>query len=121
MNIERGTDGVGAAGLSCSGCHQDKNLPGDHSPPGAPQWHLPKRKMTMVFQKRTPHQLCEQLKDPSQNGGRNLDQILEHVREAPLVLWGWNPGDRRTPVPGSHDGFVRVVTEWVRGGAACPE
>jgi hypothetical protein len=77
--------------------------------------------LPMVFEKRTPRQLCEQLKDPAQNGGRNLDQVLAHVREAPLVLWGWNPGNRRTPAPGSHDEFVRVMREWVIRGAACPE
>jgi hypothetical protein len=121
MSIKRGPEGVGVAGLSCKACHQDTNLPEEHTPPGAPQWRLPTKNMPMVFQKRTPRQLCEQLKDPAQNGGRNLDQILVHVREAPLVLWGWNPGNRRTPAPGSHDEFVRVMTEWVKGGAACPE
>ncbi len=44
MNIERGPNGMGIAGLSCSGCHQDKNLSGEHSPPGAPDWRLPTRK-----------------------------------------------------------------------------
>jgi hypothetical protein len=121
MNIERGADGMGGAGLQCSGCHQERNLPGEHTPPSAPDWHLPARRMPMVFQNRTPRQLCEQLKDPAQTGRRNLEQILDHVRDAPLVKWGWNPGDRRTPPPGSHDDFVRVMTEWVRKGAACPE
>ena len=121
MNIERGADGMGGAGLQCSGCHQDKNLAEEHTPPGAPDWHLPTGRMPMVFQNRTPRQLCEQLKDPAQTGRRNLDQILEHVREAPLVKWGWNPGRGRTPAPGTHDQFVRVMTEWVRRGAACPE
>ncbi len=121
MDIERGPDGMGVAGLSCSGCHQDKNLAGEHSPPGTPGWHLPTKKMPMIFQNRTPRQICEHLKDPSQNGGRNLDQILEHVRETPLVLWGWSPGDGRTPVPISHDEFAHLMTEWVTKGAACPE
>ncbi len=121
MNIERGPDGMGLAGLSCSGCHQDKNSRGEHSPPGAPDWHLPTKQMPMVFQNRTPRQICEHLKDPSQNGGRNLDQIVEHVREAPLVLWGWNPGSGRTPVAMSHDEFVNAIREWATKGAACPE
>ena len=121
MGIKRGPEGVGVAGLSCKACHQDNNLPQEHTPPGAQQWHMPTRDMPMVFQKRTPRQLCEQLKNPAQNGGRNLEEVLEHVREAPLVLWGWKPGNRRTPAPGSHDEFVRVMTEWVKGGAACPE
>ncbi len=121
MNIERGPDGMGTAGLRCNGCHQDKNLSGEHSPPGAPEWHLPTKKMPMVFQNRTPHQICEHLKDPSQNGGRNLDQIIEHVQETPLVLWGWNPGEGRAPMSISHEDFVRDMTHWVKHGAACPE
>lgn len=121
MNIERGPVGMGTAGLSCSGCHQEKNQPGEHTPPGAPDWHLPTRDMPMVFQNRTPRQICEHLKDPSQNGGRNLEQLLEHFREAPVVLWGWSPGDSRTPVPMPHDEFVRLMVEWITKGAACPE
>ncbi|MFP5213564.1 MAG: hypothetical protein ACLGPL_09315 [Acidobacteriota bacterium] len=121
MGIERGPDGMGAGGLQCSGCHQEKNQPGEHSPPGAPEWHLPTKKMPMVFQNRKPRQICVQLKDPEQNGGRNLDQILEHVREAPIVLWGWTPGEGRTPVDMSHEEFVQAMTEWVAKGAACPE
>lgn len=121
MNIERGPDGIGIAGLSCSGCHQDRNLPGEHSPPGASEWDLPTKMMPMIFEKRTPRQICEHLKDPSQNGGRNLDQILEHVREAPPVLWAWNPGGGRTPPSMSHDEFVQAMTEWSTMGAACPE
>lgn len=119
MNIQRGPNGMGIAGLSCSGCHQDRNLPGEHSPPGAHDWHLPTEKMPMVFENRTPRQICEHLKDPAQNGGRSPDQVVEHVREAPLVLWGWNPGNR-TPVPVSHDEFVQDMTDWVMKGAACP-
>ncbi len=121
MNVERGPDGMGTAGLSCSGCHQEKNQPGEHSPPGSPDWHLPTRDMPMVFQNRTPRQICEHLKDPSQNGGRNLEQLLEHFRDAPVVHWGWKPGGNRTPVPMPHHEFVELMTEWIEKGAACPE
>lgn len=121
MDIERGPDGMGIAGLSCEGCHHDKNMPGRHAPPGAPGWRLPTRQMPMVFENRIPRQLCEHLKDPSQNGGRTPEQIVEHVREAPLVLWGWNPGEGRTPAPVPHDEFVAAMTQWAEKGAVCPE
>lgn len=121
MNIKRGPEGMGTKGLLCSGCHQEKNLPGAHTPPGAPGWQLPTADLPMVFQTRTPKQLCEQLKDPARNGNRDLNQVLEHVREAPLVLWAWDPGDGRTPVPVSHEQFVKDMTDWVKKGAACPE
>ena len=39
MNVQRGADGKGAAGLPCATCHGAQNLPasyGEHVPPGAP-------------------------------------------------------------------------------------
>ncbi len=121
MRVRRGPAGMGSNGLWCSTCHQEKNLPGVHMPPGAPGWQLPTPDMPMVFEKRTPRQLCLQLKDPAQNGNRNLEEILEHVREAPIVLWGWDPGEGRSPVPVPHESFVKDMTDWVKKGAACPE
>ena len=112
MHVERGPQGMGKNGLWCSTCHQEKNLQGQELPPGAPGWQLPPESTPMVFEKRTPRQLCEQLKDPA--------KIVEHVREAPLVLWGWHPGEGRTPVSMPHEEFVRLMSEWAGKGAACP-
>jgi hypothetical protein len=121
MRVRRGPEGMGKDGLFCSTCHQEKNLPGAHMPPGAPGWQLPTKDTPMVFEKRTPRELCLQLKDPAQNGDRTLSQVLEHVRDAPIVLWGWHPGEGRTAVPVPHDQFVRHVADWVEKGAACPK
>ncbi len=121
MHVERGPEGLGKNGLWCGTCHQDKNLPGEHMPPGAPGWQLPPADMPMPFEKTTPHILCEHLKDPSKNGQRSPDEIIEHVETAPIVLWGWNPGEGRTPVAMSHDEFVQNMKDWVQNGAACPE
>jgi hypothetical protein len=62
-----------------------------------------------------------QLKNPAQNGNRTPKEVVEHVRTAPLVLWGWNPGSGRTPVPMPHEVFMKNMTEWLEKGAACPE
>lgn len=121
MRIRRGPEGMGENGTFCSACHQDKNLSGVHMPPGAPGWQLPTKDMPMVFEKRTPRELCLQLKDPAQNGYRTPKEILEHVRDAPIVLWGWNPGEGRTPIPVPHDVFVRHMADWVEKEAACPK
>jgi hypothetical protein len=112
------------AGLDCSTCHQDRNAdeigaPG--GPPGAPNWHLPEKEMPLIFEGRTPAQLCAQLKDPEQNGHKTLDQLLHHVGHDPLVLWGWNPGGKRTKPPLAHDAFVAEFKTWVESGGACPE
>jgi len=38
----------------------------------------------------------------------------------PLVLWGWTPGDGRTPVPAPQHEFLEKIQEWAEKGAACP-
>jgi hypothetical protein len=121
MNIKRGSEGLGKGGLHCNTCHQNENQPGVNMPPGAPGWKLPSESMPMVFEKRSPHDLCLQLKNPAQNGNMDLKEIVEHVRVAPLVLWAWNPGEGRTPVSMPHAEFVGYVTEWAKNGGACPE
>ncbi len=120
MQVVRGPEGLGKNGLWCSTCHQDKNIE-DAELPGAPGWQLPSADMPMIFEKRTPRKLCEQLKDQAQNGHRGPEDIIEHVRDAPIVIWGWYPGKGRTPAPLSHDEFVKLMTEWVEKGQACPE
>jgi len=120
MKIRRGPDGEGIAGVKCSACHQDHNLPGLHVPPGAPDWHLPSPDMPMIWEGLSDRQLCELFKDPKQNGGRTVDRIVEHM-STPLVLWGWNPGEGRDPVPMPQQDFLSNVKEWATKGAACPD
>jgi mono/diheme cytochrome c family protein len=132
LRLRRGADGNGVFAMRCSNCHQATNGPGPHTPPGAPQpaehrrlpaeprWQLPDPKAPMVFQGRTPGQLCRQLKDPKQNGGLNSDRLVHHVMTDPLVLWGWNPGEGRTTPPLSHEEFTAAVKEWLDRGGACP-
>lgn len=79
MNVRRGPRGDGIAGVHCSTCHLDHNLPGQHLPPGAPDWHLPSPDMPMIGEGRSDRQLCELFKDPRQNGNRTADQIVEHM------------------------------------------
>ena len=119
--VKRGPEGKGIEGLECSGCHKEENQAGKGNPPGAPGWHLPSEKMPLIFQNRTPGQLCAQLKDPARNGGRTVAEIVTHVREHPLVLWGWDPGQGRKPVSMPHKEFVKAMSEWAAKGAACPK
>jgi Cytochrome c554 and c-prime len=120
QNISRKTI---AAGVPCSTCHQDHNSEAigvAAGPPGAPKWNLPPEATPMVFQGKTATQICEQMKDPKQNNGKTLAQLLEHAKSDPIVLWGWNPGGKRTLPPMSHDAFAAAFQAWVDGGAACP-
>jgi hypothetical protein len=120
FNVKRGPDGGGKSTLRCAVCHQETNQPGEHRPPGRPNWRLPPPTMRMVFEGRSPGDLCRQLKDPLQNGGKTLEQLIQHVSEDKLVLWGWDPGEGRVKPPLSHDEFARKAREWARAGAACP-
>lgn len=121
QNVKRGKDGRGVTAMRCETCHQSTNLPGDHMPPGNPRWGLPSPEHKMVFAGRTPAELCRQLKDPKQTGGRSLRQLLEHVADDELVAWGWNPGDGRALPPLSHQEIIAQMKIWIDGGAACPE
>ena len=121
QNVVRGKDGHGVYGMRCDTCHQSTNLAGEHMPPGNPKWSLPSPEHKMVFVGRTPAELCRQLKDPKQTGGRSLQQLLEHVSSDDLVGWGWNPGDGRSPPPLSRADTLAQMKIWIDGGAACPE
>lgn len=123
QGITRGADGRGKYGMKCTTCHQSENLEGEHLPPGVSSgWHMPPEDMKMVFQGRTAKQLCEQFKDPKQNGGKKtLAEAMEHLEKDPLVLWGWTPGNGRTVPPMSHDEFMKNIHAWVENGGVCPD
>jgi hypothetical protein len=123
QNVIRGADGRGAPGLPCSTCHGETNPPasyGAHVPPGAPNWHLPPPAQRMVFIGLKPAQLCATIKDPKATGGKDLHAMLEHVSHDGLVLWGWEPGAGRAPVPVPHGEFVQAFRDWIAAGAPCP-
>lgn len=121
QNVRRGPDGKGLFAMKCSACHQESNTAGLHMPPGNPNWHLPPADMPMVFERKSPRQLAEQLKDPKRNGGKTLAQLLMHVEKDGLVLGCWNPGDGRTKPPVSHADFAKAFREWVESGAPVPD
>jgi cytochrome c5 len=120
QNVQRGPDGKGLFAMKCRNCHQDKNLPGVDMPPGHPEWHLPPTSARMVFEGKSPAELARQLKDPKQNGGKTLEQIVHHSAEDSLVATGWHPGPGRGTPPLTQAEFGRKMREWVDKGAAIP-
>jgi hypothetical protein len=108
---------IGIPALACTNCHQSKNLSSARVP-GAPKWALAPREMS--WQNRTPQQICEQLKDPSKNGGRTIAQIVEHIAHDELVAWAWSPGYDREPAPGTQAQLGALMQTWMELGAACP-
>ena len=121
QNVKRGKDGHGVYGMRCDTCHQSANLPGANMPPGNPKWSLPAPEQKMVIVGRTPAELCRQLKDPKQTGGRSLAQLFEHVSSDDLVGWAWDPGTGRNPPPLTRADTVAQMKIWIDGGAACPQ
>jgi len=116
--VVRGEHDYGVPGLLCSSCHQDKNLELARVP-GAPKWHVAPREMAWVG--RTPHALCEQLKDPKRNGGKDRAALIEHSAHDELVGWGWHPGHGREPAPGTQAQYGALIAAWLDAGAACPK
>ncbi len=104
QNVKRGNDGRGVYGMRCN-----------------PKWGLPPAAHKMVFVGRSPAELCRQLQDPKQTGGRSLQALLEHVASDDLVGWAWDPGQRRSLPPLSRADTVAQIKIWIEGGATCPE
>jgi hypothetical protein len=122
MNVVRGSEGRGAAGLTCATCHGSSNPPdawGAQMPPGAPDWKLPPPDRKMVFIGLSSGDLCRLVQDPAKNGGKNSDALIRHVADDKLVGWGWNPGIGRSPVPIPREEFVAKFKEWIAAGAPC--
>lgn len=123
QNVQRGPKGHGAVGLACATCHGAANLPasyGSSMPPGVSTgWEMPPPETKMVFEGTSPRALCEQLKDPKRNGGKDMAKLTEHM-SSPLVLWGWSPGSGRKPVAVPHPEFLAAFKTWADHGAPCP-
>lgn len=122
--IFRGDGGMGLVGMQCNTCHSAENTPvvgqADtlKSIPGNPAWHL--APIEMAWEGKSLRQICEQLKDPTRNGDRTMDEMVEHMAHDDLVGWAWKPGAGREPVPGTQEEFGKIIRAWVDTGALCP-
>jgi hypothetical protein len=121
--VQRGPEGKGVPGLACTTCHGKANPPdsyGEHMPPGVSSgWRLPPPQHRMVFAGVSSHDLCEQLKDTTRNGGKDGPALLHHMSEDAITLWGWHPGYGRKPVQLPHEEFVRAFKTWQDAGSPC--
>jgi hypothetical protein len=124
QNVQRGPDGRGMVGARCTTCHGPANPPdtyGARIPPGiASGWRMPKPDERLVFVGVAPRALCEQIKDPAHNGGKDMAALRAHLDD-PLVAWGWAPGFGRAPVPVPRQAFLDAWTTWASAGAPCPQ
>ena len=119
QQVVRGKTGHGSAVLQCAACHQGANT-AEGKVPGAPNWHLAPR--SMRWQGLDKKAVCRQMRDPARNGNRKTgEQVIEHMRTDPLVLWAWQPGANRTLPPMSHEEFVQALEKWAAAGMPCPD
>jgi hypothetical protein len=105
--------------MRCVTCHGRANLDAPHLPPGvSAEWHLAPREM--VFEGLSKRELAGMLLDPKRSH-MTQTMLLAHVSRDPFVLWGWDPGPGRTPVPIPHAEFVAAFRTWIESGAPVPE
>jgi hypothetical protein len=113
----------GVPGLPCSSCHGPSNAVTRDgsiaSIPGDAHWKL--APASMAWQGKSIREICLQLQDPSRNGGRTLSKIQEHMATDSLVGWAWNPGEGRSPAPGTQAQFGALIAAWIATGAECPQ
>jgi len=121
LKVGRGATGRGAGGTRCNNCHQLTNGAGEKAPPGAPDWRMPPPETPMAFANKTTKEICNQIKDPAQNGNKTLEDLARHATIDPRVQWAWSPGGNRTPAPRTYQEFLDKLTEWINKGAACPD
>jgi hypothetical protein len=116
--VVRGADGHGAPTQQCQTCHQATNT-ADGFVPGVTTWHL--APLSMLWEGKTKAEICEQIKDPDRNGGRRTgEEVIEHMKTDPLVLWAWGPGAGRSTPSLSHAQLVEALDAWVAAGMPCP-
>ncbi|UWR24170.1 Isoquinoline 1-oxidoreductase subunit [Sulfitobacter sp. S190] len=119
--VVRGPADMGAIGMQCTTCHGAENVSysgAEGSIPGHTPWAL--APLSMGWTGLTVAEICAQIKDPARNGDRSLADIHEHNAEDGLVGWAWEPGDGRTPAPGTQEQFGALTQAWIDAGAACP-
>ncbi|NNK15901.1 MAG: hypothetical protein HKP51_03230 [Sulfitobacter sp.] len=126
MNINAGKSRIGAETLPCSACHMTaENLGSDpHPPPHAGlDWQL--APVEFEWFGKNSVEICTQLSDPDRNAGRDWMGLAQHLVDDAghhgFVLWGWNPGSGREPVPYSLQTHVDDVLQWGAAGMPCPK
>lgn len=115
--VVRGDGGMGATAMRCFTCHHDRNFE-PAGVPGNPKWQLAPPEMAWAG--KSLGAICEQIKDKQRNGGRDMAGLVHHMAEDELVGWGWHPGGKRSPAPGSQAQFGALFKAWADSGANCP-
>lgn len=122
MNVNAGASRIGAETLVCSTCHAYNERLND-VPHAAPQvamaWMLPPPEAEWFG--KTASYICNQLRDPERNGGRDMIGLAEHLDHDLILHWAWDPGGGREAAPYSLQEHVDDILIWGVAGMPCPE
>ncbi|MEM9761233.1 MAG: hypothetical protein AAF968_01755 [Pseudomonadota bacterium] len=125
MSINAGESRIGAEALVCSTCHTTLSEPRPgandipHSPPKvAMAWAL--APVEAAWFGKSSSYICNQLKDPARNGGRNIREVAEHLDHDLILHWAWEPGGTREPAPYSLQESMDFLMMWQAAGLPCP-
>jgi len=120
MNINAGASRIGMEYLQCSACHANRETPND-MPHAAPQvamnWQLPP--VEAEWFGKSSVEICNQLRDPERNGGRDFNEIAGHLDHDLILHWAWAPGGTREPAPYSLQEHVNDILAWGVAGYPC--
>ena len=120
MNINAGESRIGAEYVLCSTCHAQRESLHDvaHAAPQvAMNWQLPP--VEAEWFGKTSEEICNQLRDPERNGGRDYMALAGHLDHDLILHWAWNPGGGREPAPYSLQEHVNDVLAWGVAGYPC--
>lgn len=122
FGVRRGPDNHGVAALQCLSCHQRENN-NYAGVPGAPDWSV--APLSMAWQGLSRVEIARSMLNPTNNGGRSLAEVVQHLTEHELVLWAWDPGVDANgvprevpPVPKAE--YIAAVKAWAAAGAVIP-
>jgi hypothetical protein len=122
MNINAGDSRIGAEFIACSTCLANRELaaPNDAAhmaPQVAADWRL--APVEAEWFGKTELEVCNQLRDPERNGGRDYLDIASHLDHDVILHWAWAPGGGREPAPYSLQEHVDDVLAWGVAGLPC--
>lgn len=120
MNINAGESRIGAEYVTCGACHAIRDGLND-TPHAAPQvamtWQL--APVEAAWFGKSSAEICNQLRDPERNGGRDHLEIASHLDHDLILHWAWAPGGGREPAPYSLQEHVNDVLAWGVAGFPC--
>ena len=124
MNVRAGPSRIGAETLPCRTCHVTaQDAPDNRRPHAAPQvtdaWRLAPPEAHWFGQ--DSETICNQLRDVARNGGRSVDDLVDHLGHDVILHWAWSPGGTREPAPYSLKAHIYDLRLWGAAGQPCPE